>query len=152
LPPQLAAHFTLAEVAVAVVAVEVEKHGACSLTLGHIAAVAGVSRTTVKNALMQAQSLGLVRSRRDASAWRNAPNHITVTSPEWLSWIGLRGGGKTLPSTGTRDSGKQALRDAAGAGEVSRTWNLRACADREKARTGEHRTVAADPEGVRPTP
>ncbi|PND67042.1 transcriptional regulator, partial [Escherichia coli] len=36
LPPALAAQFTLAEqAALAVVAVEVKKHGACTLTVGH---------------------------------------------------------------------------------------------------------------------
>ena len=48
LPPKLAARFTLAEQAVlAVVAVEVARHGACTLTIGHIAALTGVSATTV---------------------------------------------------------------------------------------------------------
>src|SRR5215212_11259405 len=62
LPPQLASRFTLAEQAVlAVVAVEVAKHGACTLTIGHIAALAGVGRSSVKNALREAHGLGLVR-------------------------------------------------------------------------------------------
>src|SRR3954447_6458525 len=55
LPPQLAARFTLAEQAVlAVVAVEVRKHGACTLTIGHLAALAGVCGQTVRNALHEA--------------------------------------------------------------------------------------------------
>src|SRR5215211_1307400 len=50
LPPALAARFTLAETAVlAVLAAEVLKHGRCTLTVGHIAALAGVSETTVRN-------------------------------------------------------------------------------------------------------
>src|SRR4051812_41290458 len=50
LPPALAARFTLAETAVlAVLAAEVLRHGACTLTIGHIAALAGVSETTVRN-------------------------------------------------------------------------------------------------------
>ena len=65
LPRNLAAQFTLAEQSVlAVVASEVKKHGACSLTIGHIAALAGVSETTVRNALRQAQALAFSRSRR----------------------------------------------------------------------------------------
>src|SRR3954447_11331720 len=52
LPPALAARFTLAETAVlAVLAAEVLKHSRCTLTVGHIAALAGVSETTVRNAL-----------------------------------------------------------------------------------------------------
>src|SRR3954451_13212581 len=47
LPPQLAARFTVGEQAVlAVVATEVRRHGRCTLTIGHMAALAGVSRTT----------------------------------------------------------------------------------------------------------
>jgi hypothetical protein len=97
LPPQLAARFTLAEAAVlAVVSMEVAKHGACTLTIGHIAAVAGVSETTVRNAMREAQGLGLLRvEERRLTAWRNAPNRVTVVSAEWLAWMRLRprGGG-----------------------------------------------------------
>src|SRR3954452_8000785 len=52
LPPALACRFTLAETAVlAVIAAEVVRHSCCTLTVGHIAALAGVSETTVRNAL-----------------------------------------------------------------------------------------------------
>jgi hypothetical protein len=108
LPPALAARFTLAEQAVlAVVAVEMTKRGACSLAIGHIAALAGVCATTVKNALRAAYGLGLIRiEERRLTAWRNLPNLITVTSPEWLSWLRLGpkgGGGKSVPATNTKD-------------------------------------------------
>ena len=56
LPPALASRFTTAETAVlAVVAAEHRKHGRCTLVIDHIAALAGVGRTTVKNALREAQ-------------------------------------------------------------------------------------------------
>src|SRR5215213_9043767 len=92
LPPQLASRFTLAEQAVlAVVAVEVSKHGVCTLTIGHIAALAGVSESTVRNAMREAQGLSLMRiEERRLTAWRNAPNRVTITSPEWLAWLRLR--------------------------------------------------------------
>ena len=62
LPPQIAARFTLAEQAVlAVVAAEAAKRGACTLTLDHIAAWAGVCRSTVKNALREARQHGSSR-------------------------------------------------------------------------------------------
>src|SRR3954451_13110711 len=49
LPPALAARFTLAETAVlAVITAEILRHSACTLTVGHIAALAGVSETTVR--------------------------------------------------------------------------------------------------------
>jgi hypothetical protein len=61
LPPALASRFTLAEQAVlAVVALEVVKCGACRLAIDHIAALAGVGRSSVKNALREAHGLGLV--------------------------------------------------------------------------------------------
>src|SRR5829696_9681945 len=61
LPPALASRFTLAEQAVlAVVAAEHQKHGACTLTVGHIAALAGVSETTARNAFREARARGLL--------------------------------------------------------------------------------------------
>src|SRR5213076_2677849 len=74
LPPALAARFTTAETAVlAVIAAEHQKHGRCTLVIDHIAALAGVGRTTVKNALREAQRQSLLRSEeRRVSAWRNA--------------------------------------------------------------------------------
>src|SRR3954467_9698527 len=92
LPPALASRFTTAENAVlAVVAAEHVKRGRCTLVIDHIAALAGVGRTTVKNALREAQRQGLARiEERRLSAWRNAPNIVTLTSPEWLSWLRMR--------------------------------------------------------------
>src|SRR3954454_19596505 len=92
LPPALAARFTLVETAVlAVVAVEALRHGRCTLVLEHIAALAGVCRKTVKNALREAQRHGLLGiEERRLSAWRNAPNVVTITSREWSGWLRMR--------------------------------------------------------------
>src|SRR5690349_4511655 len=92
LPPALAARFTLAETAVlAVIAAEVLRHSACTLVIGHIAALAGVSETTVRNALREARGLGLLTlEERRLTAWRNAPNVVRVVSREWLAWLRLR--------------------------------------------------------------
>ena len=92
LPPQLAARFTMGEIAVlSVVAAEVRTKGSCSLTIGHIAALAGVSATTVRNALREAVGLGLLRvEERRLTAWRNAPNRVTITSSEWHAWLRMR--------------------------------------------------------------
>src|SRR3954453_22915385 len=61
LPPALAARFTLAEVAVlAVVAAEHRKRSDCRLANKEIADVAGVSITTVKNAMRAARALNLL--------------------------------------------------------------------------------------------
>src|SRR4051794_5665424 len=92
MPPALASRFTRAEQAVlGVVAAEHMRHGRCTLVLDHIAALAGVCRKTVKNALRTAQGVGLIRiEERRLSAWRNAPNVVTVTSPEWTAWLRMR--------------------------------------------------------------
>ena len=106
LPPQIAARFTLAETAVlAVVSAEVRHHAACTLTIGHIAALAGVCGQTVRNALRAAQQLGFVHvEQRRVSAWRNRPNRVTILSPEWTMWLRMarRGGGsKSVEATPT---------------------------------------------------
>jgi DNA-binding transcriptional ArsR family regulator len=94
LPPALAARFTLAEQAVlAVVAVEVSKRGRSSLTVAHLAALAGVSESTTRNALREAEALGLVSvDRRRRSPWVNYPNDIQILSKEWTAWLRLRTG------------------------------------------------------------
>src|SRR4051812_28540726 len=75
LPPQIAARFTLAEQSVlAVVSAEVRQYAACTLTIGHIAAVAGVCAQTVRNALRVAQRLGFVHvEQRRGFALRDQP-------------------------------------------------------------------------------
>src|SRR5215213_6927889 len=115
LPPQLAARFTLAEQAVlSVVSLQVEQGGACVLTLEHLAALAGVCRSTVRNALRQAQRVGLVSiEERRVSAWRNLPNKVRIVSDEWSAWLwlrGKRGGSKSLPPTGKQDLRRKEMR------------------------------------------
>ena len=120
LPPALASRFTLAEQAVlAVVAAEVVKHGRCTLVIDHIAALAGVSRATVKRALREAQGLGLVRiEERRLTAWRNAPNVVTITSPEWSAWLRMRRKG-----VGFNSDPPRIQEDKKGASaQLNRTW------------------------------
>ncbi len=67
------------------------RRGLCRLTLGHIAVMAGVSRSTVKTAVRQAVALGILTSEEwRLTAWRNAPNTVRVTSPEWRAWLKMR--------------------------------------------------------------
>lgn len=91
MPPPIASRFTMGESAVlAVIAAEVSKRGHCMLTIGHIAAVAGVCKTTVRNAVRQAAALGLLRSEEcRLAAFRSAPNTVTILSAEWLAWLRL---------------------------------------------------------------
>src|SRR3954464_5421186 len=110
LPLALAARFTLAETAVlAVIAAEALRHGRCTLVIEHIAALAGVGRSTVKRALRAAQGLGLVRiEERRVSAWRNAPNVVTIASREWSAWLRMRqrGVGSNLEPPRIQESNK----------------------------------------------
>ena len=62
LPPALAARFTLAEQAVLSRrrGRDRPKRRDCRLAVGHLAAIAGVAETTVRNAIREARKLGLV--------------------------------------------------------------------------------------------
>src|SRR3954468_22543143 len=103
LPPALAARFTLAEQsALAVIAAENRKRGDCRLTIGELADVAGVSPTSVKNALRAARALGLISvEERRLTAFRNAPNIVRIVDPSWRAWLRLGGGGKSAPRSPT---------------------------------------------------
>ena len=104
LPPGLASRFTTAETAVlAVVAAEIVKHGRCTLAHAHLAAVAGVSVSSVKRAMRAARDLGLVEIEvRRVSAFRNDTNRVSVVSREWLAWMRLaRSGSGVQVGAGT---------------------------------------------------
>ncbi len=92
LPPQLAARFTMGEAAVlSAIAAEVARRGLCRLTVGHIAALAGVCRSTVRTAVREAVALGLLTSEEwRLTAWRSAPNTVRIVSPEWRAWLRMR--------------------------------------------------------------
>ena len=96
LPPAIAARFTLAEQAVlAVVAVEVVKRGDCRLAVGHIAVVAGVSETMVRNALREARQIGLVTvEERRLARFRSDTNVICIVLREWNAWLRLARSGE----------------------------------------------------------
>jgi hypothetical protein len=111
LPPALAALFTQGEAAVlAVIAETVVRHGDCRHCNDFIAALAGVSRSMVKNALRQAKILGLITvEQRRLAAWRNDTNIVRIVSPEWQAWNRLKrrsipegGGVKSVTSSNTK--------------------------------------------------
>ncbi len=108
MPPALAAQFTTGELAsLRVVADEIVARGVCSLTLGEIAARAGVCRSTARNAVRAAARAGLVTIEERRRPGRvNLPNLIRITSREWRVWLehGRRRregriGGKFISST-----------------------------------------------------
>ena len=98
LPPQLAAAFTTAEIAtLSIIALEVRKAGACTLCVDAIAARAGVSRSSVGNAIRLAERLGfLQRIERRHAGQRSETNILRVTSREWKAWLSMSGKGGAL--------------------------------------------------------
>lgn len=122
MPPQLACRFTTGELAaLRIVADAVRDRGACMLTLGEVAARAGVCITTARNALRQAAREGLVtieERRRDKRP--NLPNVVRVVSREWTSWI-ARG---RRPKSSTPVSKKGGCKKTGGTDKgSSRTFN-----------------------------
>jgi hypothetical protein len=89
MPPQLASQFTTGELAVLrLVADEVRIKRHCMLTLGELAARAGVGITTARNAIHEAAGHGYLtieERRRDKRP--NLSNVVRIVSREWLVWI-----------------------------------------------------------------
>jgi hypothetical protein len=100
LPPGLAARFTLAEQAVlALVAAETARRKDCRLSIENMAAVTGVCRSTVKNAVREARWLGLLTvEERQITGFRNDTNVLRIVSAEWLAWLRLARRGDPLPN------------------------------------------------------
>ena len=105
-PSSIAMNFTTGEAAVlSVVARQVQRCGHCVMFMDQIAAIAGVGRTTVRNAFRQAQTLGLLTvEERRISGNRNLSNRVKIISKEWLLWLGFsrRGGCKKSETTSYR--------------------------------------------------
>jgi len=106
MPPAIACRFTLSEQAVlAVIAYEFLRLQICVLPIDAIGAKAGVSRTTVQNAIRQARLLGLIQIReRRIPGQKSLPNVVKVIDPSWLGWLrrGPKGiGFKNLSATDT---------------------------------------------------
>ena len=100
-PARIAASFTMAELAaLTVIARQCQRAGVCVLPVDQIAALAGCSRSTVKNAMRQAKLLGLflVKERRIPGR-KSLTNIISIVSKEWLGWLRLGGGVKKLTAT-----------------------------------------------------
>ncbi|WCS28852.1 helix-turn-helix domain-containing protein (plasmid) [Methylobacterium sp. NMS14P] len=108
LPPAIAARFTLAEQAVlSLVAAEVARRKDCRLSIENMAAVAGVCRSTVKNAIREARQLGLLTvEERQITGFRNDTNVIRILSPEWLAWIRLARKGDAARPTPAQGKGR----------------------------------------------
>lgn len=96
LPPQIAAQFTVAEQAVLAVVARIARRAEVVVEpLDKLAALAGVCRSSVKNALRAAEKLGLIRvTIRRREGRRNDLNRIGIIAPAWQAWlrIGRTGG------------------------------------------------------------
>jgi hypothetical protein len=146
LPPNIAAQFTPAEAAVlAVLAVEVRRSGDCRWPHAKLAAVAGVSESTVKRALRAARDLGLISTEeRRLSAWRSDTNVTRIISSEWQAWLRIRGGGQAWPRNDKKtiqEAEKQADRAEAYAEPQKGRRGVRLVDQGKRRATSPHRTV-----------
>jgi hypothetical protein len=122
LPDNLRHHFTEGQRAVlCVIAGEIKRCGQCDFPIAKIAALAGVCRTTVQNAVHEARRLNLIKvTERPQPGRKNLSNIIEIISREWLAWI-KRGPSaasaigsktvKTVPPTKSIDSKRKRLGD-----------------------------------------
>jgi hypothetical protein len=89
MPPALACRFTVGErAALYVVATEASRRGRCDLYVDQIAAFAGVSRSTAKNAIRVAKRLGMIKVEpwKMVADW-NGPSRIRIVDKAWLAWL-----------------------------------------------------------------
>lgn len=121
MPDTIRHHYTEGQrAALAVVCGEVKHHGVCDLAIDRIAAVAGVSRTTVQNALREARELGhIIVEARPRRGQKNLTNLVRVVSAEWVAWL-KRGpslarsiGFKTIHPTKNQDHSSSAASNCA---------------------------------------
>src|SRR5215218_4598722 len=83
--------------ALAVVAQEHRSQGRCTLPVGTIAVLAGVSESTARNAVRKARQLGLIEIEERAQYRApHLPNVITINSAAWCAWL------EELPQLGSR--------------------------------------------------
>jgi hypothetical protein len=92
LPPQLAACFTISELAaLRVISDEVQAKGYCDLHIAVIAARAGTCETVVRNATREAERLALVSVEiRPPRGRKNLTNVIRIIRHEWKAWLAHR--------------------------------------------------------------
>jgi len=90
LPPQLAAQFTIGQLAVLrIIADEVEsRRGTCALTIGELAARAGVCTALARNSIRLAERLLLITTEfRNRPGKPHLPSVIRIISKPWNAWL-----------------------------------------------------------------
>lgn len=105
MPANVRAKYTEAErAALSVVAEQCRRKGFCDLCIKEIAKIAGVSRTSVQNALRKASSKTMAHvSVRERPQQGNVSlsNIVKIICREWLGWIGRAIGFKRLSTSET---------------------------------------------------
>lgn len=91
MPSQLRVSYTEGQAAaLEVIANEVKQRGDCRLPIDKIAALAGVCRTTVQNALHEARRLGHVLiTERPQRGRKSLTNVVEIVSVLWRAWARL---------------------------------------------------------------
>lgn len=126
LPPDIRGHYSEAErAALSVIADACKRKGFCDLCLDEIARLAGVSRTSVQNALRKARGRAgahLSVKERPQRGGKNLPNIIRIVCRSWLNWLGRSIGFKRLSTSesGVYNSLSHALETAKRAFEGER--------------------------------
>jgi hypothetical protein len=89
LPPNLAAGFTVGELAVLkVISDEWLAHGACDRSLNELGARAGVCRSIAQRTVRQAELDGLLTvQRRPRSGRKHLTSIVRIVRAEWLDWL-----------------------------------------------------------------
>jgi hypothetical protein len=141
MPPAVAARFTVAEQAVlAIVADEVRHRGRCDRCLDEIAARAGCSRSSAKNAIRAAARIGMIRvTARPRRGQKNLPNLIEIVSADWISWI-KRGPRRSSEHRGQKSDSHEYKGTKRACGETSGSTL------RTSARTGIDKTKRNNPQ------
>jgi hypothetical protein len=100
-PPELIDHFTQGEHAViTVVAGEIARAGACTWCLDRIAAISGVCKTLVRDAIRKARTVGLLFSiERRRRGQKSLTNVVRVLRRSWGAWLQRIGCRKTMSTT-----------------------------------------------------
>jgi len=91
IPPAIAAQFTIGEqAALAVIAraSQQQRGGTLMWFVDKIAALAGVSRSTARNAIRKAKALGFIHVLEQRLRWfRNGANKIKIVASGWMQWL-----------------------------------------------------------------
>lgn len=92
-----------------VVAAETVRRKNCRPAVEHIAAIVGVCRSIVKNAVREARKLGLLTvAERPVTGFRNLPNVVRIVSAgvDGLAAADAERGARNVPPLGTGGRGQ----------------------------------------------